>query len=112
MFKKRTPVLPTTGVTKSGPDSPNVVIKPKCKNCLKYFDPEQNEKCWFHSGKAVTDGLRVYNQYDEVKYSCCGAIQQGYNPIYKEAQGCQYNDKHIFGPRPRGGGKRFGPRPR
>ena len=95
MFRKRTPVLPKTGVVKTGPDSPNVVIKPKCINCLKYFDPEENEECSYHPGKPITDGLRVYNQYDEIKYSCCGAIQLGYNPIYKEAPGCKSYVTHI-----------------
>ena len=95
MFEKRKPALPITSWGKVGPDSPNVVTKPKCKTCLKYFDPEENEECRYHSGEPITDGLRVYNQYDEIKYSCCGAIQLGFHPVYKEAPGCKSYITHI-----------------
>lgn len=95
MNSKRTPVLPKINVITNNNDNYKIKTKTKCRNCKKYFDPENNSNCWYHSGNEITDGLRVYNQYDEVRYSCCGAIQQGYGTIYKEAIGCKFNDKHI-----------------
>lgn len=91
---KPKPMLPSTSLTNTVSNSPVIKDKYKCKNCLKYFDPENNGKCYFHTGKAIVTGLRTCNYYDEIKYDCCEKVQIGFNPTLKEALGCQVKDAH------------------
>ena len=98
MFRRKQnqpkPVLPSTSIMNPTSNSPVIEDKYKCKNCLKFFDPTKEEKCYYHSGTAIMTGSRVRNCYDEVKYDCCGKIQLGFNPVLKEATGCKTHDNH------------------
>ena len=94
MSSKRAPLLPKTTLSVS---NSNFFIdsKLKCKNCKKYFNPDNNGNCWYHDGKELSDGLRVYNQYDKVSYTCCHDIREGYTNTYNTSKGCKFSEKHI-----------------
>jgi len=94
MRKLFTPTLPSVVVVKSDKPVPSPPIKIRCENCFQYFDPKNNSECHFHPRSPIIE-LRVYNEYDEIKYKCCGAIQKGFDPILVEAPGCATNNFHI-----------------
>ena len=97
IFKKNriVPVLPSTGIDNRA-ETPDYKIssKVKCKNCRKYFDENNNTECLYHPRDPKTEGLRIYNQYDEVIHPCCGKVQKGFEPILIDAPGCVKKDKH------------------
>ena len=92
--KKNLDRLPTISKEYNTP-SPKVSDKKKCRNCKKYFDPKNNDKCYYHPGELITDTLRVNNNYDELKYSCCGGVEVGFFPNLVPAVGCKINNNHI-----------------
>ena len=88
--------LPNTGKSHSTIKSPRVKKVYKCINCNRHFNPNKNEKCYFHNKAPMCDGLRTNNAYDRVIYPCCGKVQIGYDPILEKTQGCIVNDSHFL----------------
>jgi hypothetical protein len=94
MIQKPRFVLPTINAIDKISTSPNIKTRYKCKNCSKYFNPEKNEKCYYHPGEQTTSGLRTNNYYDEIRFTCCEGVQIGFNPVVKESKGCKMKDYH------------------
>ena len=92
---KVTAVLPLPKNKEYNTPSPQISDKVKCKNCRKYFCPENNGKCYYHPGKLFTDGLKTDNNYDEAMYSCCGQVEKGFFPTLVPVIGCKVNDFHV-----------------
>ena len=89
------PVLPSTGINKiEGTPDYKISNKTKCKNCCKYFDENNNSECVYHPRNPKTEGLRIYNEYDEIIHPCCGRLQIGFEPNLIPAPGCIKKEKH------------------
>jgi len=93
MKYKKNIVVPI--IKKSDTPSPKISNKIKCKNCRKYYDPDNNNKCRFHPGELKNDGLRTNNAYDKSVYNCCGAVIIGFQPVLKDVPGCVTSLSHI-----------------
>jgi len=89
----RKPVLPATASLDLNTPSPKIDNRVKCRNCRKFFNPDENGECRFHSGSGST-GLRTHNGYDEIVYSCCGQVDKGFYPVHIESEGCVVKEKH------------------
>jgi len=75
--------------------SPKISNKIKCKNCRKYYDPDNNSKCRYHPGPLRNDGLRTHNSYDRTTYQCCGGEIKGFINVLEDVPGCTMNSNHI-----------------
>tara|TARA_B100000925_G_C22004356_1_gene472868 strand:+ start:2951 stop:3283 length:333 start_codon:yes stop_codon:yes gene_type:complete len=71
-----------------------IITKSQCKNCHLYYDPKNNDKCYYHPGQPIKTGLRINAHYDQYKYDCCNGIQIGMHPIVKRPKGCCIKNLH------------------